>query len=318
MADNTKNYSKIFPPSQRVFWEQVIKKAEEIQEIRIRVNKTILVYLYGKEYSVDEKGNLNAKLELGRVFSYGEIQELVDYWCQDSRYAFQEELKRGYLTIKGGHRIGICGELIFDREQKVQTIKYISSLNIRIAHQIKGVSKKLLPYLYEGETLIDTLLISPPGCGKTTLLRDLTCHISNGNSYGRGTSVGVVDERGELAACYRGIPQLEIGSRSDVLDGCPKVTGMLMLLRSMSPGVIVVDELGNEEEIALVEQMVGRGCHVLATIHGSSLQEVRNKKIFQRIWENHIFRQVVILEKRENCFSMAVYKEGEDTPCFKS
>ena len=229
----------------------------------------------------------------------------------ESRYAFQDEIKRGYLTIAGGHRIGICGEIVEDADGGIKTMKYISGVNIRIAHEVKEAARNIISYLYEGDNIINTMIISPPGCGKTTLLRDVVRRISDGNQSHKGKNVGIVDERGEIAACFQGIPQLDIGLRSDVLDNCQKKWGMNMLLRSMAPQVIAVDELGNKEEIELIHYMYGCGCSVIATVHGNSLEEVKNKKIFQSIWDEKIFQNMILLNCSGNRFQMKLYKNEE-------
>lgn len=309
-------YVKLFPPRTREFWKQIIENMEEVREIRIRANQPIIIYMGQREISLDEQGNVRMDISRGRSYSYKEIQELIDYWCQDSRYAFQEELKKGFLTIKGGHRIGICGETVWDREGSIQTVKYISSLNIRVAHQIKHAAGKIIGYLYENGNIKDTLIISPPGAGKTTMLRDILRRISDGNEYGKGQNVGIVDERSEIASCFRGIPQLDVGRRSDVLDSCQKAYGMTMLLRSMSPNVIAVDELAGRQEVELVHQLAGCGCKILAAIHGNSMEEVREKEIYQSFWEQRLFSRILVLSRDGREFRVTLYKEGEERPCF--
>ena len=160
----------------------------------MRAEKPMIIYGQGEEWYIDKEGRRTGDILRAGKISYAEIQELVDYWCQDSRYAYQKELKNGYLTMKGGHRIGICGEAVISREEKIQTIKHISSLNIRIAHQCKMAGAQVLAHLYNGDRLYNTLIISPPGAGKTTMLRDLVRRISDGSRNALGKTVGLVDE----------------------------------------------------------------------------------------------------------------------------
>lgn len=306
----SERYNSIFPIIKEDIWGEILKHIEHITEIRIRVGKPVLIYLNQKEMSVDEDGNFIYVVEKGKKFTYQEIQQLFDFWCQDSRYAFQNEIKRGFLTIEGGHRIGICGEAVSDEEGKIQTIKYISSLNIRIAHEKKGAATEIMAYIHKKNQIKNTLIISPPGAGKTTLLRDIVRYLSNGDEVHRGINVGLVDERGEIAACFQGIPQLDVGVRTDVLDNCKKTVGMRMLLRSMAPRVIAVDELGNEEEIRLIQQMVGNGCAVIATIHGNNMEELRQKKIWKELWDKSMFENIVLLSKKNHMFHKELYCDG--------
>lgn len=305
----------IFPAKENKFWKYVYLNLNVIREIRIRVGKPVLIYINQKEVSLDSEGNIIYIPEKGKRFTYPELQELIDYWCMDSRYAFQDEIKHGYMTIPGGHRIGICGEVVDDMNGNIKTIKYISGVNIRIAHEIKHAANSVISYLYQEEKIVNSMIISPPGAGKTTLLRDMIRRISDGDEKHRGKNVCIVDERGEIAACFQGIPQLDIGMRSDILTNCQKRLGMSMLLRTMTPEVIAVDELGSKEEIDLIRTLHGSGCAVFATIHGSSLEEVRKKILFQGIWEDKIFENIFVLNRMEHRFQIKLYKYGEKEPC---
>ena len=170
-------------------------------------------------------------------------------------------------------------------------------MNIRIAHEVRGAADPILPWVYEEKRPLDTLILSPPGCGKTTLLRDLIRRVSDGNRFAPGKTVGVVDERSEIAGTFRGRAQNDVGMRTDVLDGCSKAEGLLLLLRSMSPDVIAVDELGGEEEIRCVRQALRCGCAVFATMHAGSLPEAVGRLGGK---ERDLFSRYVLLsESRE-------------------
>ena len=314
--EQTMLFIKNFPLSKRSFWKNIEERIEKTEEIRMRAEKPMIIYGQGEEWYIDKEGRRTGDILRAGKISYAEIQELVDYWCQDSRYAYQKELKNGYLTMKGGHRIGICGEAVISREEKIQTIKHISSLNIRIAHQCKMAGAQVLAHLYNGDRLYNTLIISPPGAGKTTMLRDLVRRISDGSRNALGKTVGLVDERGEIAACFQGIPQLDVGMRTDVLDGCPKAEGMMRLLRSMSPKVIAVDELGSMEEGKALLKMAGCGCSILATVHGNNLEEIEKKKLLRCLLEEQIFERIMVLERKEGRFLVCLYKRGEEIPCW--
>lgn len=161
-----------------------------------------------------------------------ELRETMDYISHYSLYAYENELRQGFVTVEGGHRVGVAGKVIMEKE-RVKNIQYISSLNIRVSHEVLGCADRLIPYIVANKQVCHTLIISPPCCGKTTLIRDLIRQISDGNEYVKGCSVGVVDERSELGGCYLGIAQNHLGTRTDVLDCCPKAEGMIMLIRSM-------------------------------------------------------------------------------------
>ena len=190
-------------------------------------------------------------------------------------------------------------------------MKYIRSMNIRISHEIKGVADRVMPYLYENGRVVNTLLISPPGCGKTTLLRDMVRQIADGGRYAPGMNVAVVDERSEIAGCYMGCPQNDVGMRTDVLDACPKVTGMMMLLRSMAPQVVAVDELGSEADIQAMCQVMQCGIQMIATIHGDSMEEISRKEFLRDVMKQQLFGRYLLLEKTNGrCRIKAIYDRG--------
>lgn len=178
-------------------------------------------------------------------------------------------------------------------------MKYISFINVRLSHQIRGCASPVLPYLYQGGDILHTLIISPPRCGKTTLLRDIIRQISNGTEREPGMTVGVIDERSEIGACYQGIPQNELGIRTDILDCCPKAKGMMMLIRTMSPRVIAVDEIGSREDIEAMEYVMNCGCKLIATVHGSSVEDIKQKPILRKLVQERIFERYIVLDQKE-------------------
>lgn len=225
----------------------IIKQAginwDELQEIRLRIQKPVILKYNAKTCYLSEQGKITTRKEQLHIVTSQEIRQAMEYISSYSMYAYIEQLKQGFLTIRGGHRVGICGTVVMDHD-KVKTIRHISGLNIRVAHEVKGCADTLYSRCTRMGKLIPTLIISPPGCGKTTLLRDMIRKISD-----EGQTVGVVDERSEIGACYQGVAQNDLGIQTDVMDACEKGQGMNMLIRSMAPDVIAVDEIGSKEDV---------------------------------------------------------------------
>lgn len=267
---------------------------ERLQEIRLRAGGPLLITWDGKEYFVRPTGEITMVQEEGLVVEKRELIETMEYMAGFSLYAFEDEMRQGFLTIQGGHRIGIAGKIVMEGEH-IRNVKHISFMNIRLSHQIKGCADAILPYVIQREEVCHTLIISPPGCGKTTLLRDLIRQLSDGSSYLEGKTVGVVDERSELGGSYMGVPQNDLGIRTDLLDCCPKAEGMMMLIRAMSPDIIAVDEIGDYRDIGAIESVIHCGCKLLTTIHGTSIDDIRKKPLMEKLMKEHVFERYIIL-----------------------
>ncbi len=263
---------KIFPLSLREKINRLELPKSGVTEIRLRAGGPVALYRGKEEFMLKKHGAVTQDLKEAYITNANEIKEMMEYISNFSIYAYEDELRQGFITLQGGHRVGVCGKVVM-ADGKIRTIRNISCLNIRIAREKKGCANGILPYLHQGNRLYHTLLVSPPGCGKTTMLRDIIRSVSDGFLTVSGKKTGVVDERSELAACHYGVPQNDVGRRTDVLDGCPKVLGMELLLRSMSPEVIAVDELGGAEDIAMVKKSIYSGCTILATAHGDTEKE---------------------------------------------
>lgn len=289
-TNNLESIWKILPRRIRESLIAQIPDEERLQEIRLRAGQEVLFYCGGQEYTLKPE-------ECNRI-TPEEIQETIQYATGYSLYAYEQEMKQGYITIEGGHRIGIAGQVIME-QRGVRNFRYISSVNIRVAHQVRGCADAVMPYLTSQGNVYSTLIIAPPGCGKTTLLRDLIRQIANGCDHLKGKTVGVVDERSELGGCYLGIRQNDLGIRTDLLDACPKADGMLMLIRSMGPEVIAVDEIGSVEEVGILQYAMHCGCRMLATVHGENYQEIRGKPLFEDFFRMQLFERYVVLCRGE-------------------
>lgn len=273
--------------------EELPENCEEgLEEVRLRADRPTEL-LYGD----------NSVKQLPKV-SQQQITEALNYLSGYSLYTLEANLRQGFFTAKGGHRVGISGrtnQLAGRADQTgVGGIVDISGINIRIAHEKKGCAEELLKYIRSGDSIYNTLIIAPPGVGKTTYLRDCIRILSSGDDKHAGLKVSVVDERSEIAACYRGIPQNDLGPRVDVLDDCPKVKGMRMLLRSMSPQVIAVDELGGEEDFKAVIQILYSGSRILGTVHADDPEELFAKPYMKELLVQKKVKRFVMLDRNED------------------
>src|SRR5699024_9166717 len=254
-----------------------------LQEIRFRLNQPIeLVFDQKIEWIQTVKPNQK------------DIMYIINQLSEFSLYRMEDELREGYITIEGGHRVGLAGK-VNTIKGSVKAIQYITFLNIRIAKEKIGIAKKVMPYLY-GHDYLNTLLVGEPQTCKTTLVRDMTRIISSGWKDIRPKKIGVVDERSEIGASLKGVPQHDLGKRTDVLDACPKAEGMMMMIRSMSPEIIVVDEIGSNEDVQALLEAINAGVTVICTIHGKSNAELKKRPSLQPLFQYHIFKLIILLE----------------------
>lgn len=288
---------QIMPERIRRVVMQAVTEWESLQEIHIRNGRHIVLVIKGEKILPDQGG---------QVVGAREFREILEHISNYSLYAFEEEIRKGYLTIPGGHRVGVAGKVLLDQGQ-VRTIRHITFLNIRVSHEILGCADRIMPVLFDKDRFLSTLIVSPPGAGKTTLLRDIVRQTATGGGMFPPKNVSVIDERSEIAGCYMGVPQRDVGIHCDVLDACQKQEGIRMMLRSMAPEVIAVDEIGAPQDYEALITALTSGCALLATVHGNSFPHIREKPQLKRMLDERMFERVLFLQGGEPGKITAVY-----------
>lgn len=256
----------------------------QITEIRLRVNKRVIVI------------TSNVEVFLSYIITLNDLLDILIKISKNSLYAIQNDINNGYVVIKGGHRIGICGEVVI-QDGNIKNIKYINSMNIRVSRQLMGCADKVMDKIIENGILMNTLIVSPPGCGKTTMLRDVIRQVSNGvkrlDFYGK--NIGLVDERGEIASVSEGIANLDVGIRTDIMSNCTKSLGIEMLTRSMGISVIATDEIGSINDIEAIKYASLSGVNLIFTMHGKNIEDIIRKTGMKELVDEGLFKRVVIL-----------------------
>ncbi len=269
----------------------------ELEEIRIRAGLPLMGVFSGYDRFIGSNGFLSDNLQFALMVTAQEVKDLFYLLCEHSIYAYQEDINRGFITLKGGHRAGICGTVVYEGD-RIKAMRDISSVSIRLSRQLKGCAREVFPNIIRGrQDIYNTLILSPPRCGKTTLLRDLCRLISQGagNDSFTGLRTAVVDERSELAASYRGVPQNDLGPRTDILDGCRKSEGIELMLRGMAPHVIVVDELGGPTDAAAVRMAWNGGVRLIATAHAFGLEDFKGRLGIGQLAAKDGFERIILL-----------------------
>ena len=263
---------------------------QKLEEIRIRANKPVILKLGQVE------------IVLNYTITTNEIIGILQNICNNSIYTYQNQICNGFITLPGGNRVGIAGNVVI-KDGQVSNISYIYSLNFRISHQINGASDNILKYVLDTEnnTIFNTLIVSPPGAGKTTMIRDLAKRISNGiNEINfRGLDVSIIDERGEIAAMTKGITFNDVGIRTDVLDNVPKSIGIRMAVRSMAPKVIIADEIGNKDDVNIINYAICSGVKCIFTAHGSDMEDLLKNNEINKIINLQLFSKIIFLDEKQ-------------------
>lgn len=278
----------MLPPRLR---RQALALSEEDQaqaeEVRLRVGRVLSVVLPEGE-----------RLLGGPAVEGQDLEQLVEIASRASLHAVLDQVRRGYLTVEGGHRIGLCGTVSM-RDGAIHSLSRLSSANIRVARQVWGAADPVLDALCADGMLTSTLILAPPGLGKTTLLRDIIRKVSDGEGCAP-LRVSLADERGEVAGLYNGLPQLEVGGRTDIVEGCPKAQGLMLLLRAMNPQVLAVDEITAPEDIAALRMAAGCGVVLLATAHGAGRSDLERRILYRPLLEEGMIQKLVRIRQRGN------------------
>lgn len=277
-----------------------------------KVQELIKDNINNEELEVLEEMRVRNNLPL--ILKIGQAEKIIDYQittedinyifqkiCENSIYSYQNQIANGFITVQGGNRVGIVGTAVLDGNDKVINFNYISGLNFRISRQIIGCSNQIVDEIFNGcGGIYNTLIISKPGIGKTTLLRDIVRNISNGmpNKF-KGMNVTVIDERGEISATYKGIMQNDLGIRTDVINDIPKYIGMKMAIRSMAPKVIVADEIGNKKDSEAIKYAMCCGVKGIFTAHASSIEDIRKNPELLDLLEGKIFEKIICIKNRQ-------------------
>lgn len=292
----------IFPYLPTIISEVIAKisinSLTDIEEIRLRAEKPIMLVVAGENYYLTTEGKLSKDAFMTISITQLDILRTLELMCESSMYAFQEEIKNGYITLKGGHRVGLCGRTVIENGS-IKYIRDISAMNIRVAREVIGCADKVIRHIVkERHKVLNTLIISAPKCGKTTLLRDIARQLSDGipGISFEGAKVSIIDERSEIAACFKGVAQNRVGLRTDVLDSCPKQEGMLLLLRAMSPEVIITDEIGAVGDSKTIMQLHNSGVSIVTSAHGYDIDDMKVRYEIIELIKSGVFERIIVLD----------------------
>ncbi|MDO5479970.1 MAG: stage III sporulation protein AA [Clostridia bacterium] len=282
-----------FPERLKKIMLSDLASPERTEEIRLKAKEALCVLKKSGLYFLGENGE-STEYEKAAFFSKEELSEIVTLLCENSVYSNQEHIKKGFIPLRGGHRAGITGRCVTENG-KIKYIADFSAVNIRIAGEVIGASDKVFHKIYKDGNVRNTLIISPPGCGKTTMLRDIARKL--GSPYCM-KKVAIADERGEIAACFEGIAENDIGSLSFVMDNCPKAEGIVSLIRAMNPDVVITDEIGTRDDADAVMQAVLSGVFVISSVHGKDFSDAREKSGIKKLISENVFSLIIVLSRK--------------------
>lgn len=277
----------------------------DLSEVRLRRARPVTLTIKGRSLFLGENGALSVFPKGAICLTEIEIEEVFLKFCNHSVYTYQNDIKNGFITLAGGHRVGICGTIAEDERGEICGVRDISTLNIRVAREIRGAANPIIGQISDGKVVDSLLLVSPPGCGKTTILRDLARQLSE-----QGFQICIIDERGELGAVRSGVPECDIGPASDIYTAIDKAAGMERALRTMSPDIIICDEIGTEADAAGILAAQGCGVQMIASAHAGSIEEVQNRPHLAKLFEAGVFCKVVLLNKKYAPVEVRQLKKG--------
>lgn len=264
----------------------------QVEEIRLRIGAPLELVAGSRRHWLSPAGS--------GLLTREHIEQTLHLLSQYSYYAYSGQFAQGYITVAGGHRVGVAGRTVVE-QGKVAAMTDIGSLNFRIARSFPGCGEAVIPWLRQKDGIANTLLLAPPRGGKTTLLRELVRLFSDE----LGLTVGLVDERSEVAGCFRGVPQLDVGRRTDVLDACPKDQGLIMLIRSMGPQVVAADEIGRPSDVAALEYILSAGTAVVTTAHATGPEDAARRPALGELLAANCFSRLVVLGRRKGIPALA-------------
>lgn len=260
----------------------------DITEIRMRVNENIIISIKNKKYYLkDDNQNY---IKVNKIM----LDNFIKRASENSIYAYNESIINGYLTLKNGIRVGLCGEVVRNNENII-TIKNFQSINIRIPHIIKNCSLNAYDFIV-GENFNNTLIISSPGAGKTTFIRDFVFQLYN---HQISKNVLIADERNEICSVLNGEPSINLGGFCDIYTNCTKRFAFKNGIRSMRPDLIVTDEIDLDNDIEIILEAINSGVNVIATIHAKNINELKKKHGFDKILNEKFFTRFIVLSNEE-------------------
>ncbi len=293
---------KILPAHFKEMLEKTVQAlGDTLLEIRVRCGRPLIAETSNGSFVITPDGSPSPATGGAYIVSERDLRLIFQAVCENSVYAFMDEIKQGFITVKGGHRVGFSGRAVLGGN-KIENFREISSLNIRIAREVLGAANYIINDVLKPDGVVSTLIVSPPMGGKTTVLRDLTRQISD-----QGIKTALIDERGEMASISRGVPQCDVGVQTDIIENAPKADSVVMMLRSMSPQLIVSDEIATAKDAEALMQAFGTGVTVIASTHGASFKEVMQRESLKPLFGGIGFRQIIVLKKEGSGLNTRVY-----------